>query len=69
MTLRVQPAAQFPIPEYTTGDMSPAHGTLADERREILDAVRQALRRSPGTDCLAACAALLRQIGQASAIM
>jgi hypothetical protein len=69
MTLRIQPAAQFPIPEYTIGDISPAHATLAEERRDILDAVRQALSRSPGTDCLAACVALLRQIEQGSAIM
>ena len=69
MTLEIRPVAHTVIPEYTFGDICSDQTSLAEERREIVDAVRVALSRSPSTDCLAACAVLLRQLEQGSAIM
>jgi hypothetical protein len=69
MTLKIRPAAHTVIPAYTFGDTRSDQTTLAEERREIVDAVRVALSRSPSADCLAACAVLLRQLEQRSGIM
>lgn len=59
MTPSIAPAA----PKYTFGDTWPALLTYDEERRDLFEAVREALRSGkPDRDRLAACFYLLRHL-------